>query len=96
MCWECDHPDSTPLDYLGHMREPIPCYGWAVQGRCSGQYGVTRRMTPDSAAADGMAETRGRAGEAGMHRQARGSGGHGFKIRQLTDVFHCNLQHHLS
>jgi hypothetical protein len=74
MCWECDHPDSTPLDYLGHMREPIACYGWAVQGRCSGQYGVTRRMTPDSAAADGMAETRGRAREAGMHRQARGSG----------------------
>ena len=32
MCWECDHPDSTPLDYLTHMRDLIACHGWAVQG----------------------------------------------------------------
>jgi hypothetical protein len=32
----------------------------------------SRRMTPDSAAADANAEARGRAGEPGMHRRARG------------------------
>jgi hypothetical protein len=32
MCWQCDHPDSTPADYLAHMRELVDCYGWAVQG----------------------------------------------------------------
>jgi hypothetical protein len=32
MCWQCDHPDSTPADYLAHMRELIDCHGWAVQG----------------------------------------------------------------
>jgi Domain of unknown function (DUF4262) len=31
MCWECDHPGSTRLDYLGHMRDLIGRYGWAVQ-----------------------------------------------------------------
>ena len=31
MCWECDHPDSTPLDYLAHMCDLIACHGWAVQ-----------------------------------------------------------------
>jgi len=32
MCWQCDHPDRTWLDYLGHMRDLIACHGWAVQG----------------------------------------------------------------
>ncbi len=32
MCWECDHPDSTPLDFLAHMRDLIACHGWALQG----------------------------------------------------------------
>ncbi len=32
MCWQCDHPGSTRLDYLNHMRDLIACYGWAVQG----------------------------------------------------------------
>ncbi len=32
MCWQCDHPESTRLDYLEHVRELIDCHGWAVQG----------------------------------------------------------------
>jgi hypothetical protein len=32
MCWLCDHPGSTWLDYLANMRELIDCHGWAVQG----------------------------------------------------------------
>lgn len=32
MCWECDHPGSTRLDYLDHMRGLIARHGWAVQG----------------------------------------------------------------
>lgn len=32
MCWLCDHPDATRLDYLEHVREVIECCGWAVQG----------------------------------------------------------------
>jgi hypothetical protein len=32
MCWQCDHPGSTRLDYLEHLREFIDCHGWAVQG----------------------------------------------------------------
>jgi hypothetical protein len=32
MCWQCDHPGSTRLDYLEHISELIDCYGWAVQG----------------------------------------------------------------
>ena len=32
MCWLCDHPDATPLDYLDHLRGLINQYGWAVQG----------------------------------------------------------------
>jgi len=32
MCWECDHPDSAPLDYLAHVLDLIACHGWAVQG----------------------------------------------------------------
>jgi hypothetical protein len=32
MCWECDHPDGTRLDYLDHLRGIIGQHGWAVQG----------------------------------------------------------------
>ena len=32
MCWQCDHPGSTRLDYLEHLHELIACHGWAVQG----------------------------------------------------------------
>jgi hypothetical protein len=32
MCWECDHPGSTRLDYLEHLRGLIARCGWAVQG----------------------------------------------------------------
>jgi len=32
MCWQCDHPGSTWLDVLEHMRELIACHGWAVVG----------------------------------------------------------------
>src|SRR6516165_1256364 len=32
MCWQCDHPGGTRLDYLEHVRDVIACCGWAVQG----------------------------------------------------------------
>jgi transposase len=32
MCWQCDHPGSTWLDYLEHVRDVIACHGWAMQG----------------------------------------------------------------
>ncbi len=32
MCWQCDHPGSTRLDYLDHVRDLMDRYGWAVQG----------------------------------------------------------------
>ena len=32
MCWLCDHPGSTPDDYLDHVRALIAERGWAVQG----------------------------------------------------------------
>lgn len=31
MCWSCDHPSSTPQDYLNHLRSKINKNGWAVQ-----------------------------------------------------------------
>jgi hypothetical protein len=31
MCWQCDHPDKTPEDYLDLLREKILAKGWAVQ-----------------------------------------------------------------
>jgi hypothetical protein len=31
MCWQCDHPDNTPEDYLDELRETIRKHGWAVQ-----------------------------------------------------------------
>jgi hypothetical protein len=32
MCWQCDHPGSTRLDYLDYVRGLITRFGWAVQG----------------------------------------------------------------
>jgi hypothetical protein len=32
MCWLCDHPNATHLDYVNHMRGLITTHGWAVQG----------------------------------------------------------------
>jgi Domain of unknown function (DUF4262) len=32
MCWLCDHPGSTRLEYLAHVADLIGCHGWAVQG----------------------------------------------------------------
>jgi hypothetical protein len=32
MCWACDHPDATRMDYLDHARSLIARYGWTVQG----------------------------------------------------------------
>jgi hypothetical protein len=32
MCWYCDHPDGSPLEYLDQIRELIDHCGWAVQG----------------------------------------------------------------
>ncbi len=32
MCWSCDHPGTTQLDYLDHLRRLITRSGWAVQG----------------------------------------------------------------
>jgi Domain of unknown function (DUF4262) len=31
MCWFCDHPDGTRLDYLDFLRDKITRFGWAVQ-----------------------------------------------------------------
>jgi hypothetical protein len=32
MCWICDHPGATELDYTEHMRRLIGTFGWVVQG----------------------------------------------------------------
>lgn len=32
MCWMCDHPGSSQLDYFDRLRATISEYGWAVQG----------------------------------------------------------------
>jgi Domain of unknown function (DUF4262) len=32
MCWLCDHPDATHIDYLEHIRGIIASCGFAVQG----------------------------------------------------------------
>jgi Domain of unknown function (DUF4262) len=32
VCWACDHPGSTRVDYLDHVRRLITRHGWAVQG----------------------------------------------------------------
>ncbi len=32
MCWMCDHPGATELDYHDHLRRLIEVRGWAVQG----------------------------------------------------------------
>jgi len=51
MCWECDHPGSTRLGYLDHMRDLIACYGWAVQGvgrdRVHPPWAYTVGLTPN-------------------------------------------------
>ncbi|GAA1951541.1 DUF4262 domain-containing protein [Amycolatopsis minnesotensis] len=31
MCWHCDNPGGSRLDYLDHLRETIISCGWAVQ-----------------------------------------------------------------
>ena len=31
MCWQCDHPNATPADYLTVLRGIIARHGWAVQ-----------------------------------------------------------------
>ena len=51
MCWECDHPGSTRIGYLEHMRDLIACYGWAVQGverdRVHPPWAYTVGLTPN-------------------------------------------------
>jgi Domain of unknown function (DUF4262) len=55
MCWECDHPGSTRLDYLVHLQDLIGRYGWAVQGverdrihpPWAYTVGLTRHGTPE-------------------------------------------------
>jgi hypothetical protein len=32
MCWACEHPDGTRLDYLDHLKDIIARHEWAVQG----------------------------------------------------------------
>jgi Domain of unknown function (DUF4262) len=32
VCWMCDHPGATELDYHDHLRRLIDVRGWAVQG----------------------------------------------------------------
>ena len=32
VCWLCDHPGATELDYQDHLRQLIDTFGWAVQG----------------------------------------------------------------
>jgi hypothetical protein len=32
MCWACDHPEGTRLDYLNHCRREIKKFGWIIQG----------------------------------------------------------------
>jgi hypothetical protein len=50
MCWACDHPEATHLDYLDHMRTLITRHGWAVQGvkrdRIHPPYAYTAGLTP--------------------------------------------------
>ena len=51
MCWECDHPGSTRLDYLEHLRDLIARFGWAVQGverdRVHPPWAYTVGLTPN-------------------------------------------------
>jgi hypothetical protein len=55
MCWECDHPNATRLEYLDHLNDLIAQFGWAVQGverdrdRPPWAYtvGLTRRGLPE-------------------------------------------------
>jgi hypothetical protein len=51
MCWECDHPGGTRLDYLEQLRDLIARYGWAVQGverdRIHPPWAYTVGLTPN-------------------------------------------------
>jgi hypothetical protein len=47
MCWQCDHPDRTWLDYLGHMRDLI---AWEA-GHRGGQPVLGSRAAPPASAA---------------------------------------------
>ena len=51
MCWECDHPGGTRLDYLAQLRDLIARYGWAVQGverdRIHPPWAYTVGLTPN-------------------------------------------------
>lgn len=31
MCWQCDHPEADPGEYIEQVRETISHHGWAVQ-----------------------------------------------------------------
>src|SRR4051812_17788775 len=31
MCWQCDHPEASPADYLSELRKTITKHKWAVQ-----------------------------------------------------------------
>jgi hypothetical protein len=50
MCWFCDNPDGTRLDYLDFLRDKITRFGWAVQGverdRIHPPWGYTVGLTP--------------------------------------------------
>jgi hypothetical protein len=50
MCWACDHPDATRLDYLDHLRALIARHGWSVQGverdRIHPPWAYTAGLTP--------------------------------------------------
>jgi hypothetical protein len=49
MCWQCDHPGTTWLDYIAHVHGLIESYGWMVQGvqreRHSPPYAYTVGLT---------------------------------------------------
>jgi Domain of unknown function (DUF4262) len=50
MCWACDHPDASRLDYLDHLRSLIARYGWSVQAverhRIHPPWAYTAGLTP--------------------------------------------------
>lgn len=70
MCWECDHPGGTRLDYLKHMRDLIACHGWAVQGverdRVHPPWAYTVGLTPNGRRSAGPRGARFSSGQCGM------------------------------
>jgi len=38
MCWQCDHPGATWLDYIAHVREILETHCFMVQGVQRGRY----------------------------------------------------------